>query len=114
MNAILQKDIHDELFEFLENNSRGIAPTDSIQSQAKRLTEKIMQHVLSQRRLYDFDADGIALGSRISVVAESVNEAYELARKWCDDNSVNRESLKVRRSVPFSGSMVVYGWNGDY
>lgn len=41
----LRKDVHDELFEFLENKARGIASTDSIQSQAKRLTDKIMQHV---------------------------------------------------------------------
>ncbi len=41
----LRKDVYDELLEFLENKTRGIALTDSIQSQAKRLTDKIMQHV---------------------------------------------------------------------
>lgn len=79
----------------------------------EKLTERVAE-LENKRRVYHFDAKGVALGAEIAIVAESVNEAYELARQWCSSNSVDGESLRVRRSSPFHGSMVVYGWNGDY
>lgn len=86
---------------------------EHLTSENARLKQRV-EELERERRVYLFDADGVALGSAISVVAESVNEAYELAREWCKENNINTESVSIRMSKPFKGSMVVFGWNGDY
>lgn len=65
---------------------------------------------------YEFSADGMALGAVVVVFASKYTDAVELARKWCVDNNLNPNSLRIVHETPvrLPAPYIVYSWNGEY
>jgi hypothetical protein len=63
---------------------------------------------------YEFSGKGMPLAAVVVVLAPRITRATRLAKEWAIANSVDPDSLELRKRTPAERSVVVYGWNGDY
>ena len=65
-------------------------------------------------KIYEFTADGLALGSTIVVSAKRKDTAIRIAKQWAKDNCIDSSTVGLVEVKDFELSSVVYAWNGDY